>query len=545
MIEATHEVSNQVPELGDYNLYSSDAVLRAAVQRAGAQGHDAALSHYGERLGRMQTRQWARDANRHAPELESYDARGYRVDRVHFHPHWHQFLRMAFAHGMHCSAWAEPGPGAHAARAASYLLHGQAEAGSLCPITMTSAAIPLLRKEPWFGQVQDQLYSRQYDERDLPLAAKTGMMVGMGLTEKQGGSDLRGTATTASPVAAAGRGERYLLRGHKWFFSSPTSDAHLVLARHGESLSCFYVPRWTDSGDKNRVEIQRLKDKLGNRSNASAEVEFRDAQGILVGTEGRGIATLIEMAAYTRLDCVLGSTALLRQALVQALHHARHRRAFGRALADQELMRCVLLDLAIESEAATVLALRLAAAFDGGDEPLQQAYRRILTPAAKFWVCKRTEQAVAECMEVCGGNGYIEDGPMPRLYREAPVNSIWEGSGNIMCLDVLRALKDSPEAAGKLLDELARDSAGEPLLTEAAQGLISLLRAGGSGLESAARHVARDLVLLVQAGLLRRHAPQAVADIFVRTRFGRAAGVFGVGIPAVAEQGLLERAWTP
>ena len=540
----THEVTNQVPDLGDYNLYASDTALQEGVFREGAQAHRESLLHYGERLGLKTSFALAHDANRYKPELETHDRQGHRVDLVRFHRAWHQFVRLAFLQGMHSGAWSSPGSGAQVARAAAYLMHGQVEAGSLCPITMTSAAIPLLQKEDWFDSVSTRLYSLQYDERDAPLSLKTSMMVGMGMTEKQGGSDLRGIATRAEPLGQPGRGQPYRLTGHKWFFSSPMSDAHMVLARHGEAYSCFYVPRWLDDGSKNPVHIQRLKNKLGNASNASAEVEFLDATGVLVGEEGRGIPILVEMASYTRLDCVLGSTALLRQAVVQALHHARHRLAFGHPLIRQPLMQSVLMDLALESEAATALALRLARAFDPPGDMLDQAYRRILTPAAKFWVCKRTMEAAAECMEVWGGNGYIEDGPMARLYREAPVNSIWEGSGNVMCLDVLRGLKRHPELAQALFESLEHDSADEPLLKERLRHLRTLLAASGPDLEAAARYIAQELVLLVQAGLLRRHAPQAVADSFVQSRYAGPGGrVYGLATSPLALTSVLERAW--
>lgn len=540
----THEVTNQVPELGDYNLYTSDIALQEGVRREGGQFHEPALLHYGERLGRAETFAMAHEANRHLPELKTHDRLGHRVDRVHFHPAWHRLMRMAFLQGMHSSAWSAPGKGAHVARAATYLMHGQLEAGSLCPVTMTSAAIPVLQHEPWFDTVAALLYSTQYDERDLPLASKTSMMIGMGMTEKQGGSDLRSNTTRAVPLGTGGRGTPYRLTGHKWFFSSPTSDAHLVLAGHDDVFSCFYVPRWLDDASKNGVHIQRLKNKMGNASNASAEVEFQDATGVLVGEAGRGVATLVEMASYTRLDCVLGSAALLRQGVVQALHHAHHRVAFGQPLVRQPLMQSVLMDLILESEAATVLALRLARAFDdaAGNE-LEQAYRRILTPAAKFWVCKRTIEALGECMEVWGGNGYIEDAPMARLYREAPVNSIWEGSGNIMCLDVLRALKRHPELASALLDSLERDCADEPELKRRLADLVSRLTLAGPDLQVAARHIAQELILLVQASLLRQHAPQALADAFIHSRFRLAGRVFGVMPAPLALTRVLERAW--
>lgn len=539
----THEVTNQVADLGDYNLYTSDAALQEGVAREGGAAHAQALQHYGERLGLAETFKLAAQANRHKPELCAFDRQGRRVDRIDFHPAWHRIMRLAFLQGMHCSAWSHSGRGAQVARAAAYLMHGQVEAGSLCPVTMTSAAIPILQKEDWFDSVATRLYSLQYDERDLPLADKASMMVGMGMTEKQGGSDLRSNTTRAQPLATGGRGQPYRLLGHKWFFSSPTSDAHLVLARHGEAYSCFYVPRWLDDGTRNAVHIQRLKDKLGNVSNASVEVELRDAVGVMVGEEGRGIATLVEMASYTRLDCVLGSAALLRQALVQALHHARHRLAFGQLLIDQPLMQSVLMDLALESEAATALALRLARAFDAFNDPLEDAYRRILTPAAKFWICKRAIAATAECMEVWGGNGYIETGPMARLYREAPVNSIWEGSGNIMCLDVLRALKRHPDLTAGLMDSLHHDAADEPLLSDRVRRLAVLLATTGPELEAAARHVAQELVLLIQAGLLRRHAPPTLADAFIRSRFSAAGRVYGAMPGSFALTSVLDRAW--
>lgn len=539
---STHEVTNQTPDLGDYNLYTSDTALQEGVRREGAQWHEQALSHYGFRLGLKETMALAHDANRYGPELQSFDRQGRRVDRVNFHPDWHRFMRMGFLQGMHCSAWAAPQPGAQVARAAAYLMHGQIEAGTLCPITMTAAAIPILQKEPWFDSVAGHLYSLQYDDRDIPLSGKTSMMVGMGMTEKQGGSDLRSNTTQAAPADAAGNA--WHLRGHKWFFSSPMSDAHLVLARHEDDYSCFYVPRWLDDGSRNAVHIQRIKNKLGNRSNASVEVEFDNAIGVPVGEQGRGIAVLIEMASYTRLDCVLGSTALLRQALVQAIYHARHRMAFGAPLIRQPLMQSVLMDLALETEAAVTLALRLARAFDPSGDPLDQALRRILTPAAKFWICKRSIEAVGECMEILGGNGYIEDGPMARLYREAPVNSIWEGSGNVMCLDVLRAIKRHPEHAQALWAALEEDSADEPVLREHAHGLLGLLSGPSPDLESAGRYVAQELVLLMQANLLRRYAPRVLSDAFIQTRFGGRGGrVFGATASPVALYSVLERAW--
>lgn len=541
----THGLANLVPELPDLDLYRSDPALIEAVQREGAYASEPVLASWGARLGRAGLSRLADEVNRQAPRLRAFDAAGRRVDEVDFHPGWHEFLSLAFAQGMHGSAWMAPQPGAYVTRAAHYLMHGQIEAGSLCPITMTSAAIPLLAREPWFAPLRAKLASRDYDGSDRPLADKQGMMVGMGLTEKQGGSDLRTNESRAEAIA--GEPEWFRLTGHKWFFSSPTSDAHLVLAREATGHhSCFYVPRWLEDGQRNPLHIQRLKDKMGNRSNASAEVEFAGALGRRMGEPGRGIATLVEMASYTRMDCVLGSTALLRRGLVLALHHARHRRAFGRLLVEQPPMRQVLADLALESEAATALALRLAHTFDAPDDEEEQALRRILTPAAKFWVCKRATAAIAECMEVLGGNGYIEDAPMARLLREAPVNSIWEGSGNVMCLDVLRAARHDPDRTLQWVERLAHAHGGEPALRRVADRLVRGFRAPEDEQQRAARQMAADLVLLAQADLLVRHAPSCVARGFIGTRVeATGASVYGSRGAIDQSQALLERAWPP
>lgn len=550
----THEVFNQVPDLAGYNLYASDIALRDAVTREGAQWHDAALAAQGDRLGRADVQRLAELANQHVPVLISHDRLGQRIDRVDFHPAWNGLMELLYADGVHNSAWSMPRPGAHVARAASFFLHAQVEAGSLCPVTMTFAAIPVLRRESALhARLAPQLAARTYDGRDLPISAKRSLTLGMGMTEKQGGSDLRANTTTARPLGEGGRGGEYLLVGHKWFFSAPTCDAHLVLARSGDGPGCFFVPRWREDGQRNAVRIQRLKDKLGNRSNASAEVEFQDAMGVLVGEPGRGIPTLIEVAAQTRLDCVLGSAALMRRALVLAIHHARHRSAFGRPLINQPLMRNLLADLALESEAATVLSMRLAAAVDAeaGTTPdldaaaiaLARGWRRILTPAAKFWICKRAIAFTAECMEVWGGNGYVEDGPMARLFREAPVNSIWEGSGNVICLDVLRALGREPDAAAALLADLGSSTAGEPMLAASLADLTAVLQRPTDG-EWQARHIAMQLVQVAQAALLLRHAPPAVAGAFIASRLqarrGQVAGLLDDS--SVAEM-LLTRAW--
>jgi putative acyl-CoA dehydrogenase len=382
----------------------------------------------------------------------------------------------------------------------------------------------LLQREPaLWSALGEKLYSDAYDPSDAPMPDKDSIWVGMGMTEKQGGSDVRANAAAAEPVSPGGR--EHTLRGHKWFFSVPTSDAHLVTAKTPDGLpSCFFVPRFRPDGSRNAIRLERLKDKVGNRSNASAEVEFDDAWGVRIGEEGRGVATIIEMAGYTRLNCVVGSAALLRQGLVQALAYARRRLAFGRLLADQPLMRAVLCDLALESEAALALIFRLCEAFELAEDPLQRAWKRVMTPAAKLWVCKRAVEACGEAMEALGGNGYVEPGVMARLYREAPVNSIWEGSGNVMALDVIRAVVREPEAARALIEDIASGLSGEPRALAELDAVRDALSASPETLEALSRGVAQRLVLLAQATLLRRHAPASVADAFLASRFGPAWG---------------------
>lgn len=539
-----HTVSNQPPLLTDVNLLATDAALTEGVSREGANWFLPALQQLGARLGSTEVQLLAEQANRHIPELATHDRFGNRIDVIEFHPAWHSLLSLLRAGGLLKLPWQTPHTGAHVARAAGFFLHAQVEAGSLCPLTMTFAAIPLLQQEPeLFSQLKDKLFNPLHDPRDLPIADKSAILLGMGMTEKQGGSDLRSNQTTAQPVASSGRGETYLLNGHKWFFSAPMCDAHLVLARTEAGLSAFFVPRWNADGSKNAVQLQRLKDKLGNRSNASAEVEFCDASGILIGVDGRGIQTLVEMANTTRLDCVIASSALMRQGLVQAIHHARHRMAFGRLLAEQPVMKNSLTDLALESEAATLLMLRLARAFDGAESPVERAWRRILTPAAKFWICKRAIEFSGECMEVLGGNGYVESAPLARLYREAPVNSIWEGSGNVMCLDMLRAIAREPEAFGLMLAELASVASTDARLRSMLVSLQNDLGANPEQREMMARRIAQKLVLLVQACLMLQHAPSAMAEAFIDSRrdteCGRVYGTLACAMP----DSILERAW--
>ncbi|SEK00471.1 isovaleryl-CoA dehydrogenase [Paraburkholderia diazotrophica] len=547
----THNVTNQVPPLANYSLFSSDAALAAAVDREGAAWHREALARDGAALTTPEILALADLANRHTPELATFNPRGERIDALEFHPAWHTLLGLLRREGLHALPFSDPRQGAMVARCAGYFLHAQLESGSLCPLTMTFASIPVLQLEPaLFATLRDKLYSREHDARDVPLDQKTSMMVGMGMTEKQGGSDVRSNQTQAFAANGGGRGAAYRLVGHKWFFSAPQCDAHLVLARTGDhaGLSCFFVPRFAPDGSKNAVRIQRLKDKLGNRSNASSEVEFFDAYGLMIGDEGRGVPTIIEMANYTRLDCVIGSAALMRAALVQAIHHTRHRSAFGKHLVDQPLMRNVLADLALESEAATVLFMRLARAFeDTANAPEERAWRRLVTPAAKYWVCKRTLEFTGEAMEVWGGNGYVEEGPMARFYREAPVNSIWEGSGNVMCLDVLRAMEREPEAAQALLAAWRKEAHAHPALNAAIERLMSALTSAPEAREASARRIAQQIVLIAQSVLLAQHAPSFVADAFIATRLGEGCGesgrVYGTLPSAFDHAAIVDRAF--
>jgi putative acyl-CoA dehydrogenase len=531
----THEVFNQASPFADVNLYACDIALQEALVREGGGWAADALDTLGAVLGRAETLDLARLANANPPRLASFDRAGRRVDEVEFHPAWHRLMELMIGAGAHAAPWVDARPGAQVARAAQYLLFGQVENGAQCPVTMTYAAVPALRQA---GPIADKwlpkILSRQYDLRSLPIEQKHGALIGMGMTEKQGGTDVRANTTRAQPIApgearsrfgAEGEGAWEIV-GHKWFFSAPQSDAHLVLAQTDDGgsagLSCFFVPRYLPDGGRNAIRVQRLKEKLGNRSNASSEVEFCGAVGWMLGRAGRGIPTIMEMGGYTRLDCVVGSAGIMRAALCHALHHARERAAFGRKLADQPLMRNVLADLALESEAATAFALRLARCFDQQDDPQQALLGRLLTPAGKYWLCKRGPGFGAEAMEVMGGNGYVEDGPLARLYREFPVNSIWEGSGNVMCLDVLRVLAKSPlEARAALAAELAPAMAQDADFAGHATRLLNDLADTG---EYGARRLAERIVVTVQGALLLRHAPPYVARAFVDSRIGQDVG---------------------
>jgi len=530
------EVQNQPPPLEAYNLFASDRVLRDGVAREGAAWAVPDLNALGATLGRPETIAAGFAANRFPPQLKSYDRFGHRVDEVEFHPAWHELMAIALDAGLHSSPWAKPQTGAHVARAAGTYMLGQIESGVYCPLAMTYGSVPALKQAPSIAEAWLPLiYGRRYDARFVPARDKHAALIGMGMTENQGGSDLRTNETRAEP---AGDGA-FRLHGHKWFMSAPMCDAFLVLAQSPKGLSCFLLPRFTPDGARNVLHINRLKDKLGNKSNASSEVEFHGAYAELVGEEGRGIPTIIEMGNYTRLDCCIGSSGLMRQAVAQAVHHARHRTAFQKKLIDQPLMTNVLADLALESEAATVLTLRLARAYDENDEA-SLALRRVVTPAAKFWICKRTPAVTAEAMEVLGGSGYIEESIMPRLYREAPVNSIWEGSGNVMCLDVLRALGRTPDIGDVLKRELDSDDRRLKAFTAI---LLARLSSPERNDEGQARALVRELVLALQASLLIQHAPAQVADAFCAARLpGEEGGAFGLLPRGADARAIAERA---
>jgi putative acyl-CoA dehydrogenase len=535
---STHDVRNQVPPLAGYDV-ADDAALLEAAAREGAGWAVGDLHTLGRLAGSAATGEQARLANEHPPVLRSHDRWGNRIDEVEFHPAWHALMGTAVGHGLHAAAWTDRRPGAHVARAAKFYVWAQAEAGHGCPISMTYAAIPALRHAPALaGRFEPLLAARSYDPGLRPPETKDGLLAGMAMTEKQGGSDVRANTTRAEPAPAEGPGA-HVLAGHKWFCSAPMCDLFLTLAYSPDGLTCFLLPRVLPGGERNGLRIARLKDKLGNRSNASAEIEYDATLAWQVGEAGRGVATIIDMVSATRLDCVLGSAAGMRLATVAAVHHASHRQAFGKDLIAQPAMSSVLADLALESQAATVLALRLAGAADragraGRGDAAESALLRVALPAAKYWVCKRAPAHAAEALECLGGNGYVEESGMPRLYREAPLNSIWEGSGNVTALDVLRALARTPDCAGALLAELDLAAGGDPRLDAAAAQLRRLL----AGLETAtnpeAQHQARLLAGLIavtlQAALLVRHGSGPVADAFCGSRLGSTAAG-GPGAP--------------
>jgi putative acyl-CoA dehydrogenase len=521
--------TNQAPALVGHNVVTSDVALTEAITRHGSADLVADLTALGAEAGSAEAREHGMLANRHHPELTTYDRWGNRIDEVQFHPSWHWLMERAVGHGLQAAPWEsqEAGdPYAHLRRAAGFFAWSQTEPGHGCPISMTYAAVPALRADKAIAEEWTPLLAaRSYDPGVRSRSAKTGALAGMGMTEKQGGSDVRANQTRA--VATPDDGW-YALHGHKWFTSAPMNDVFLVLARAEGGVTCFVVPRVLEDGTRNRLDVVRLKDKLGNRSNASSELELDGTLGQRLGDEGRGVRTIIEMVAATRLDCVLGSAALMRHALAEASWHVAHRSAFGGPLVDKPLMQNVVADLAVESEAATALAMRLAAAVDRPDDPHETALRRIALPLAKFWVCKRTPAMVAEALECLGGNGYVEDSGLPLMFRESPLNSIWEGSGNVNALDVLRALGREPEVLQAWITEVGEARGGDSRLDRAVDGTLVLL-GEGAGLEAGARRLAGRMAACLQGSLLVGHAPAEVADAFCGSRFGESyGGTFGM-----------------
>ncbi len=516
----THDVVNVSRELVDFNAYTQDAALVDAVRREGASWAHDDLTAFGALVGSAAYLELGVQANRFGPELETHDRFGNRIDLVRFHPAYHALMKTAIERGLHSSPWTDPRPGANVARAAGTYLHTQVDAGHGCPITMTFAAVPSLRTTPALAALwEPKITARSYDPRNVPDAQKAGLTIGMAMTEKQGGSDVRANTTRAHPLGSGGPGQPYELVGHKYFVSAPMCDAFLVLAQAPGGLSCFLLPRWRPDGSKNPLQLLRLKRKMGNVSNASSETELRGALAWLVGEEGRGVRTIIEMVAMTRFDCMIGSAAGQRAAVAQALHHCSIRSVFGRVLNQQPLMRNVLADLALEHEGSLALAMRVARALDHRDDEHEDALVRLVTAVGKYWICKRTPNHAYEAMECIGGSGVMEDGPFPRLFRESPVNAIWEGSGNVQCLDVLRAMSKSPETVSAYFAELGRARGANAALD---RWVDALRRDLGdlADIEYRARDLVDRMALAMQGALLAQHAPSAVADAWCASRLG-------------------------
>ena len=542
---ATHDVFNQAGALQNYDAFSADRALAEAVQVFGAAWASDHLAHAGTLVGSEQVQHLARQANRNPPELRTHDRFGHRADIVEFHPAYHELMQLIYGCETHSFAWTHERSGAQVARGVLSYLWNQGENGICCPMGMTFAAIPALRHDAaMLAEWEPAINSASYDPRPAYVKAKAGATVGMAMTEKQGGSDLRATITTAQPASAQrGSGAPYMLTGHKWFFSVPMSDLFLTLAQTATGLSCFLATGWLEDGSRNRLKLQRLKDKCGNKSNASSEVEFYDLHATMLGDEGRGIRTIIEMAHATRLDFAIGSAGLMRQALSQTIHHTSNRRAFQRNLVDLPLMRNVVADLAVESEAMMWMSMRLAAALDrAGTNRAEGLLSRICTPVAKYWACKRAPAFVAEALECHGGNGFIADHLMERLYREAPLNGIWEGTGNVICLDVLRSMTREPETVGVFLDELRTARGGNARLDSYVDDLTRRL-ADPAALEPVARRVVEMMAFALQASLLVRYSSPAMADAFCATRldgdWGQAFGTMPRGLDT---QAIVDRA---
>ena len=538
----THDVTNQPPPFEDVNLFTSDRALMDAVTQTSGDAHHHRLSKFGARAGSAEVADLAMQANRNAPQLKSFDRYGERIDEVEFHPAYHALMTFGLEGGVSSAAWSGVGTG-HVLHAGLEFLMSQAEPGVCCPMTMTYAALPALRHQPDVAALwEPRILASRYDPASRPADQKAGVTIGMAMTEKQGGSDVRANTTRAVAQSAAGPGNAYTLTGHKWFCSAPMSDAFLTLAYTDKGLSCFLAPRWTPSGERNAIEIMRLKDKLGDRANASSEIEYHGAYAVLIGEEGRGVRTIIEMVHHTRLDCILAPAAFMRQAVANAMWHTAHRTAFQKKLIDQPLMQQVLADMAIESEAATQLAFRIAKSFDDSEKGEGAAvFSRIATPVGKYWLNKRVVNLAYEAMEAHGGAGYVEESVMPRIFRQSPLNSIWEGSGNVICLDVLRAMLREPDAVPAFLDEVQlAHGANKTLDTE-----INALRDGLVQIppESEARRLVERMALVLQASILVRHAPSYVADAFCATRLSERPGfAYGALNAKIDTAALLQRA---
>ena len=546
-VVGTHDVRNQPPALENYNVFVASPILVETLAAFDAESARAGLRELGALAGSAEAIEWGFAANRNSPVLRAFDRFGVRIDEVDFHPAYHRLMNVAVSRGLHASSWRAAGPGAQVARAAGFFIWSQVDAGHLCPISMTHAAIPALRVQPdLWREWEPAIVSNDYDPGLRPRAHKRGVLLGMAMTEKQGGSDVRANTSRATATTRGGPGQEYVLTGHKWFCSAPMSDAFLVLAQAPGGLSCFLLPRVLPDGSRNDFALQRLKDKLGNRSNASSEVEWSGALAYLIGEEGHGVRTIVEMVNFTRLDCIIGSAAGLRQATTQVAHHFAHRSAFGKRLIDQPLAQNVLADLEIEAEAAELLFLRVAAACDRApDDPREAGFKRIGTALGKFWVCKRAAAHAAEALECLGGNGYVEESIMPRLYREAPVNSIWEGSGNVNALDVMRILAKEPAAVEAFHAEIAAGAGADGRLDAAYADLLRRL-ADPSERERGARRLTERLALVMQASLLVRFGHPAVADAFCASRLGgEGSASFGT-LPAGCDfHALIARAATP
>lgn len=532
-IAKTHEVVNQPTELEDYNLYETDEALKEVVDINGAAWANEELADYGAVLGSAETLKKGHLANENKPLFHTHDRFGHRTDLVEFHPAYHYFMDLAISNGMHSSPWTDPKLGSHVKRAAQEYMQYQVEAGHICPITMTFACVPTFQKQPDLAEkLLSLITARYYDPSNVPVEQKKGITIGMAMTEKQGGSDVRSNSTLAFSIGVSGAGKAYELVGHKFFVSAPMSDAFLVLAKTDKGLSCFYMPRWRPDGSKNPCDILSLKEKMGNVSNASSEMELRGAYAVMIGEEGRGVANILDMVAHTRFDCLVSSAGLMRQAVAQITHHCTHRSAFGKKLIEQPLMQNVLADLIVEQEAALHFAMRIGRSLDEGIyNEQEQALMRIGTAIGKYWVCKRAGNHVLESMEVIGGSGVMERCIMPRLYREAPVNSIWEGSGNVQCLDVLRILSKSPQVVNAYFDEVNQTKGQSSSLDQLINKLGKSLK-DHDNIEYRARHITETMALALQASLLIRYGNKDITNSFLDSRLGSSSGrVFGT-LPA-------------